>query len=1402
MSLKGSVSELKNILLPLARKFDNISTLITQIESAIIGEGKKDLESVANLCLEYAQTMYQNQEFFASMALSKFAFEVYQRISIRYFKEPKCFFVYKRNKIKCITHYIESYLSANWKNLVNQGFEFCEAEIRRILHIFEDRLPVPSEAIDDILWTLIRRFNQELENLQSFAPPLTLMDFFHKNLPGFCLVQIGNKYFKEVHSMRTKWLNIAEKFCPDIARMIADEMKNSDVRLQLKEILPEILRFMEEGDFAKIKDILSPLANQAQKYLLTKLENMTLKEPERTPRPFKIDIRPDIKIAMEQIKNQNFEGAEQTLSNVYQNDPANIFVLDWLGYVRGKMGKRVALENLETVQRQNRADHITLWNLAVLLKNEKLYDKALNMLKLISLPDNDVIEGILGLSLILKDYTTFYEVVIKTFEPKFYALGLTLELRKEEEKLYKSLLNDFVKIIQALTESSFYPPDNEFLTGYEIQKVAAYFIQYGLLKQGVGYFVKNYASLKWSTNRQNIRRDWRLLQKGAELCENAGEYHEGLLLLRIHCNKILKLPFPDNIKGNAVQNLLNYCLRNNLINEAQQFFEEYQDYLPSTAKQYYKSKLQKLLFPVTAPVAASAEEKSKILSTLADLKYKLSHVILPEQIAEKKEECIKYSDCIRYLYGKIGERISSTLNKMVETISLYVHEKEAQKRSLLLTQLDYLLGELNEAEEVFIRSVGKDEARELLFLKNIKRAVGQLIPLKIEPKIDILNSYLPLLGTTHLVVRIENKNKRALTNVKVNVNSIYGLYEIKWDPNTLMEINALSSRVILMPLVAKKDVQEGDSEKISVTLEYVYDDVKYQLPVQEFILKAQKFMPVQPENCYVVDVPIPVERAENFYGREKEIQELKNLLKPEALIGSPFLDGVRRVGKTSLLNFLEKELPDTIIPIRVNADEISKKDSGYFLFKVCENIRDKILKVNPDLKERIPLEKQEFEKFPKEAFSSYIEEVKKRIPEKTILIIIDEFQEIINSIKEKKEKGVGLDEDVLDAIRNQIAERKILFLMTGSIRARVFGEYLRHPIWGYVRPIGISFINYDAVRSVLQNPLVTAYGIIYTEEALKRVWELTKGYPWIVQTFGFEVIRRLNDDQRKVVTPDDIDMIAQELLKIRRYFEWWYDERYISEEAKAIITELLRLQEKPCSGVPVEKLYEKLGSKFYSHIGELIDQQVLEIVDNVVRIKAELLEKWLSTYALAKEELGLPKYVAIAIDHDNLFYGLKEKWQELTGEEHFPPQIIKEVIKRINAKASEYGRVELKLVAGRWDQFLNHMPFYNELGFNIMWPIRKHKNDTDEELISSFIEQIDSKLKPVSFIKNILVTGDHHFIDLARRLRQQGKTVLIWGWKGKFSKELKEDAKSDWAYLDDIIEFSSLFAQFKSIKEQ
>jgi uncharacterized LabA/DUF88 family protein len=1398
MSLKSSASELKNILSPLAKKFGNISSLIAQIESAIIGEGKKDLESVANLCLEYAQTMYQNQEFFASMALSKFAFEAYQCILIRYFKEPTCFIAYKGNKIKCITLYIESYLNANWKNLVTQGFEFCEAEIRRILHIFEARLPVPSDAMDDTLWTLIRRFNEELEGLQSSAPPLTLMDFFHKNLPGFCLVHIGNKYFKEVHSMRTKWLNIAEKFCPDIARMIADEMKNSDVRLQLKEILPQILKLMEEGNFAKIKDILSPLANQTQEYLLTKLENMTLKEPERIPRPFKVDIRPDIKIALEQIKNRNFEGAEQTLSNVYQNDPANIFVLDWLGYVRGKIGKGIALENLETVQRQNRADHITLWNLAVLLKNEKLYDKALNMLKLILLPDSDVIEGILGLSLILKDYTTFYEVVRKTFEPKFYALGLTLELKKEEEKLYKSLLNDFVKIIQALTENSFYPPDNEFLTDYEIQKVAAYFTQYGLLKQGAGYFVKSYASLRWSTDRQNIRRDWRLLQKGAELCENAGEYHEGLLLLRIHCNRICKSPFPDNIKGNAVQNLLNYCLRNNLINEAQQFFEEYHDYLPSTTQQYYKSKLQKLSSPIATPL----EEKSKILSSLADLKYKLSHVVLVEQIAEKKEECMKYSECIRYLYGKIGERISSTLNKMVEIISLYVHEKEAQKRSLLLNQLDYLLGELNEAEEVFIRSIGKDEARELLFLKNIKRAIGQLIPLKIEPKIDILNSYLPLQGTTHLVLRIENRNKRPLTNVKVNVNSIYGLYEIKWDPNTSMEINALSSHVILMPLITKRNVQEGDSDKISVTLEYVYDDVKYQLPVQEFILKARKFMPVQPENCYVVDVPIPAERAENFYGREKEIQELKNLLKPEALIGSPFLDGVRRVGKTSLLNFLEKELPDTIISIRVNADEISKKDSGYFLFKVCENINDKILKINPDLKEHISLERQEFEKFPKEAFSSYIEEVKKRIPEKTILIIVDEFQEIINSIKEKKEKGVGLDEDVLDAIRNQIAERKILFLMTGSIRARVFGEYLRHPIWGYVRPIGISFINYEAVKSVLQNPLVTAHGVIYTEEALKRVWELTKGYPWIVQTFGFEAIRRLNDDQRKVVAPYDVEMIAQELLKIRRYFEWWYDERYISEEAKAIITELLKLQERPFSGVPVEKLYEKLGSKFYSHIGELIDQQVLEIVENVVRIKAELLEKWLSIYTLAKEELELPKYVALAIDYDNLFHGLKEKWQELTGEEYIPLKMVKEVIKRIDMKASEYGRVELKLVAGRWDEFLNHMPFYNEFGFNIIWPSRKHKNDTDEELISSFVEQIDSKLKPASFIKNILVTGDHHFIDLARKLRQQGKTVLIWGWKGKFSKELKEDAKSDWAYLDDIIEFSSFVTQFKSIKEQ
>lgn len=367
-------------------------------------------------------------------------------------------------------------------------------------------------------------------------------------------------------------------------------------------------------------------------------------------------------------------------------------------------------------------------------------------------------------------------------------------------------------------------------------------------------------------------------------------------------------------------------------------------------------------------------------------------------------------------------------------------------------------------------------------------------------------------------------------------------------------------------------------------------------------------------------------KGENFFKRDKEIKEIWKKLNRESniLISAP-----RRVGKTSIMYYLEDNPQDEFIPIFLIVQSINDENEFYKrvlseLLKESSKVRNYFETTKDFLKKinikSVGLSKVEFEREDLNYYDEFIKFVTDIELNKKIIIMIDEFAQAVENIKEiDKSKAIHFLQTNRELRQNREVTKKIQFIYAGSIGLENIVSHLNCvDLINDLTPIKINPLTPAKAKELIKL-IVEGLEFELKEESLNYLIEKIEYLiPFYIQILLEELDNLYDDGIFEVVEKKDIDLAFENLLKIRKHFEHWEKRlnKSFSKDEFKFIKELLNT----ASIDKIDKLQiTNLASKYSldeANVKDIInsleyDGYINNLEDkNIYRFNSPLIKKW------------------------------------------------------------------------------------------------------------------------------------------------------------------------------------------------
>jgi hypothetical protein len=287
------------------------------------------------------------------------------------------------------------------------------------------------------------------------------------------------------------------------------------------------------------------------------------------------------------------------------------------------------------------------------------------------------------------------------------------------------------------------------------------------------------------------------------------------------------------------------------------------------------------------------------------------------------------------------------------------------------------------------------------------------------------------------------------------------------------------------------------------------------------------------DNPYIIGIPL-TEQQEIFTGRTDISTRIEQLLRDQRR-PPLFLYGQRRMGKTSLLNNLGRLLPTTIIPLFVDLQGASRAGNhAGLLYNIA---RDMVKSAGQRRNLSLPaLSHETLAADPFTRFDEWLDEIEGILASReqnTALLALDEFETLDSAIT----KGRFDEEDVLGMLRHLIQHRpRFKVLLAGSHHLGQFQRWASYLI--NVQVVHISYLHDAEARHLIERP-VKAFTLRYQPAASRRVLELTRGHPFLVQLLCAEIVALKNEQApalRRLAALADVEAAVPEALNSGSFF--------------------------------------------------------------------------------------------------------------------------------------------------------------------------------------------------------------------------------------------------------------------------
>ena len=352
------------------------------------------------------------------------------------------------------------------------------------------------------------------------------------------------------------------------------------------------------------------------------------------------------------------------------------------------------------------------------------------------------------------------------------------------------------------------------------------------------------------------------------------------------------------------------------------------------------------------------------------------------------------------------------------------------------------------------------------------------------------------------------------------------------------------------------------------------------------------------------DQPYSLEVAyeKEFYGRKDALQRIVRLLAP-GLMQSCYITGQKRVGKSSLARAVEAHIHNNAHP-----------DAYRVLYLECGEImhssgKDTLNELGMRLEEFFAESLYEPPYWQPKDYSSslthlnrLLEQIRSRNPDSRFVVILDEFDEINESLYRSGE----LADTFFLNLRTLSSKRNIAFVLVGAERMPYVMSSQGEKLNKFKRESLDSF-NRDTewadYRDLVQTPVEDV--IQFHESALRKLFELTNGHPYFTKMLCAEIFECAVDTKDAEVWTAEVERAAQRVvatLDTNSFAHYWRDGiRGDSDETEIVSLKRCRLlvawARTARSGKRLS--HDSMRSNVYS--GALPSGEVLPLLDDFCR---------------------------------------------------------------------------------------------------------------------------------------------------------------------------------------------------------
>lgn len=366
--------------------------------------------------------------------------------------------------------------------------------------------------------------------------------------------------------------------------------------------------------------------------------------------------------------------------------------------------------------------------------------------------------------------------------------------------------------------------------------------------------------------------------------------------------------------------------------------------------------------------------------------------------------------------------------------------------------------------------------------------------------------------------------------------------------------------------------------------------------------------PQEIDNPYIVGVPL-TEQQEIFVGRTDIVARIEQLLvdqrRPPLL-----LYGQRRMGKTSLLRNLGRLLPRTVVPLFVDGQRIAlASDYADLLYNLAremsrsaEQQRNLILP---------PLDYPTLTAKPFTSFDEWLDDVEQCLESQayqTVLLTLDEFEMLDAALA----KGRFDETDLLSTLRHMVQHRpRFKVMLAGSHSLEEFQRWAGYLI--NVQVIKIGYLAEEEACQLIQEPIKN-FGLAYEPEASRRVLELTRGHPALVQLLCYELINLKNEqlprqtnEEKTIAARTDVEAAIRPALVSGSFFFTDIAQNQIDEAGRRVLRSMAAYGE---GAVISREVLDQDQTDLDETLALLFQRDLIEPAGNGFRFQVELIRRW------------------------------------------------------------------------------------------------------------------------------------------------------------------------------------------------